>query len=90
MDAAILKAHERHTHLSSDEEAQILYEMRETSQIEWNSQAKAFRREGIEEGLQQGRMETNLENARNLKALGVSFDIIAQATGLALDVIEKL
>ena len=45
---------------------------------------------GREEGREEGRNETNLDNARNLKKLGVAIDIISQATGLSADVIESL
>ena len=48
------------------------------------------RKEGREEGREEGRNETNLDNARNFKKLGVAIDIIAQATGLSAEVIERL
>lgn len=46
--------------------------------------------EGHAEGRAEGRMEGKLEDARNLKQLGVSIDIIAQATGLSGEEIGKL
>lgn len=48
------------------------------------------RREGYEAGIAEGREEERLRNARNLKRLGVSDDIIAKATGLAPDEIAGL
>ena len=39
-------------------------------------------KEGHAKGLAEGRMEERLANARNLKKLGVSPDIITRATGL--------
>ena len=56
------------------------------------------RAEGIEEGLnkglakgkEEGAREANLNNARNLKKLGVAIEIISQATGLSKEEIEKL
>ena len=52
------------------------------------------RAEGLEEGLNKGKeegvREANLNNARNLKKLGVAIDIISQATGLSREEIEKL
>lgn len=52
------------------------------------------RAEGLEEGLNKGKeegvREANLNNARNLKKLGVAIDIISQATGLSKEEIEKL
>ena len=37
-----------------------------------------------------GREEAKLEDARRLKELGVGVDIISQATGLSVDIIESL
>lgn len=51
---------------------------------------KEGREEGREEGLKQGRDEAKLEDAKNLKELGVSVDVIAKATGLSIEVIEAL
>ena len=55
---------------------------------------KKGRAEGLEEGLNKGKeegaREANLNNARNLKKLGVAIDVISQATGLAEEEIEKL
>jgi predicted transposase/invertase (TIGR01784 family) len=48
------------------------------------------RRQGLEQGLEQGREQAKIEMAKNLKALGVSLDIISQSTGIGIDVIEKL
>lgn len=48
------------------------------------------RMEGRLEGRMEGRMEERLENARNFKKMGVSPDIIAQATGLSLEEINGL
>lgn len=47
-------------------------------------------KEGRQEGRMEGRMEERLENARNFKKMGVSPDIIAQATGLSLEEINGL
>ena len=52
------------------------------------------RTEGLEEGRLEGRLEgaeeKNRDNARSMKALGVSPDIINQVTGLSMEEIEKL
>ena len=48
------------------------------------------RAEGLEEGRAKGRAEGKLEDARNLKKLGVSVEIIAQATGLSIEDIRNL
>lgn len=46
--------------------------------------------EGMEKGIQEGEINERLKNARKLKSLGVSPEIIRQATGLSLEEIEKL
>ena len=56
------------------------------------------RRAGMQEGIAQGRNEgfadgsrqKALQNAGNLKQLGVSIDIITQATGLTKEEVESL
>jgi len=47
-------------------------------------------KEGRAEGLAEGAQMQNLENARKLKALGVSTEIIMKATNLTIEEIEKL
>lgn len=46
--------------------------------------------EGMKEGLAKGRAEEKRENARNFKKLGLSVELIAQATGLDIEEINKL
>ena len=46
--------------------------------------------EGLEEGRAEGRAEERLNNARSMKALGVSPDIISQVAGLSIEEIENL
>lgn len=48
------------------------------------------REEGRAEGREEGREEEKLDNARNLKVLGVSAEIIAKATGLPLEKVKEL
>ena len=63
-----------------------------------NTEREEGRAEGIEEGLnkgllkgrEEGQKEANLNNARNLKKLGVAVDIISQATGLSKEEVESL
>ena len=59
-----------------------------------NTEREEGRAEGLEEGLNKGReeglKEANLNNARNLKKLGVADDIISQATGLSKEEVEFL
>ena len=46
--------------------------------------------EGLEKGHAEGRHEERIRNAANLKKLGVSSDIIAEATGLSLEKIAEI
>ena len=48
------------------------------------------RQEGREEGRQEGRQEEKIENARTMKSLNISADIIHQVTGLSLEEIDRL
>ena len=41
-------------------------------------------------GDEEGKAESKLETAKNFKALGVATDIISKATGLPVEIIEKL
>ena len=45
---------------------------------------------GREEGRKEGRKEGNIENAKSMKSLNLSFDIIHQVTGLSFEEIERL
>ena len=47
-------------------------------------------REGREEGIKEGIKEGKLETAKKMKSLGVSTDIIVEATGLSLEEIAEL
>jgi len=48
------------------------------------------KKEGKEEGLAEGEKKKNLENAKKMKEMELSLDIITQVTGLPLEEIEKL
>lgn len=48
------------------------------------------REEGKAEGLEEGAKKANLNNARNLKKLGVAVNIISQATGLTSEEIDQI
>lgn len=48
------------------------------------------RQEGREEGRKEGRQEEKIENARTMKSLNISADIIHQVTGLPLEEIDRL
>ena len=46
------------------------------------------RKEGREEGRKEGIEVTNLENAKKMKSLGVSPEIIKQVTGFSIEELE--
>lgn len=48
------------------------------------------REKGRKEGRQEGRQEEKIENARTMKSLNISADIIHQVTGLPLEEIDRL
>ena len=59
-----------------------------------NSLRKQFKREGLEEGrrlgLEIGREENNLDNAKKMKEEKIDYEIISRVTGLSIEDIEKL
>ena len=46
--------------------------------------------QGKQEGISEGAYQKAIEDAQNLKRLGVSISIIAEATGLSKEEVEKL
>ena len=48
------------------------------------------RQEGLAEGRKEGRQEEKIENARTMKSLNISSEVIHQVTGLAIKDIEEL
>ena len=52
--------------------------------------AELAEKRGLERGREEGKEEAKTEDARKFKELGVSVEIISQATGLSIDVIESL
>ena len=67
--------------LSADEEVRAQYEMRQKARLDRLTQLA----ESYQDGLAKGKLEV----AQNLKAMGLSPDQIATATGLTLDEIES-
>ena len=82
MDNAINAANERQTYISQDEEARRTYWSRRMAEHDLIS--------GLNHARREGREERELEVAKNLKANGVSIDIIAQSTGLTAEEIVNL
>lgn len=84
------------------EEDQVAYDKALDSYLVEMAREATVRKEGIEEGIQkgiekgiekgrkEGAIEERIRNAKNLKALGVSAEIISQSTGLSKEEIERL
>ena len=73
-----------------DEDKRIIYEQEMYDEDRLNSELDTAKREGREEGRKEGVEEGVRKTAKNMKQLGVSVDIIAQSTGLPLEIIETL
>ena len=76
--------------LSADERTRMIAEDREKFRRDMASRVDGARREGHEEGREEGYQKANLENARKMKELGFSVENIRVITGLPEEVIEKL
>ena len=90
MDTAIQAANEQLTYITGDEESRRAYELRFTALCDETTNRNFYtekgRAEGLGQGLEQGRgegkREKAMEIAQNLKAAGISDEIILQTTGL--------
>ena len=81
-DPTMAKAHQCYVAFTQDDQARMAYESRIAFQRDQISREQAAE----EKGEQKGKLET----ASNLKALGISPQQIAKATGLSLTDIENL
>jgi predicted transposase/invertase (TIGR01784 family) len=98
MDVSIRKTEEKLAQVSSDKDALRAYQMRKMALSDWTSGVnfacgeglQQGRMEGLNEGLRKGRIESRQEVAVNLKAMGISVEQIARATGLSPDEIAEL
>lgn len=98
LDADIKEAAEIMAGFTRTERARYTYDRR----MDWIARVKGWvngaredgLKQGLEQGLEQGREQglraKALEDARNLKHLGVSLEIIAKATGLSHEEIEQV
>ena len=57
---------------------------------EMNTAIRMGREEGRAEGRAEGIKEAKLDDARNFKARGISDEIIAECTGLSIELIRSL
>lgn len=75
------------------EDKRIQYENDMYDERRRNGELAAAKEEGIEQGREQGRemeQKKNMETLRNMKELGVAVEIIAKATGLSIEEVERL
>lgn len=84
--------------LNNDEEFVLKIDARERAMREYNAQMAGAQeigmqqgmQKGLEEGMQKGERNKAIEVAKNLKAMGLSLEQIAKATGLSKEEIESL
>jgi predicted transposase/invertase (TIGR01784 family) len=105
-DEMISRAYEQFERCTQDEELRNLALAREKFQRDvanrmWSAEQDGLEKgmeeglekgmqKGMEEGMQKGMEIAKLEDARQLKSLGVSEEIIVKATGLSVEIVEKL
>ena len=84
------KARKEMTYLTGDEEIRRLAELREKWEMDWNSSMDYSKREGIKEGVTEGRKKERIENAKKMKEKDIPIETIVEITGLTKEEIEKL
>lgn len=82
----IEKARIEMNYLTGEEEVRRLAELREKWEMDYNSGIGHARREGIEKGIK----ENKLEVAKKMKEKKIDIDTIIEITGLSKEEIEKL
>ena len=90
----IKSAYETLQVISQDDEKRMEYEAREKAIRDYNQGMLEAEQRGEQRGRKEGRetgeYEKSIQIAKNLLELGLSADLIAQATGLSLSQIEQL
>ena len=84
------KARKEMTYLTGDEEIRRLAELREKWEMDWNSSMDYSKREGIREGVTEGRKKERIENAKKMKEKNIPIKTIVEITGLTKEEIEEL
>ncbi len=75
--------------ITNPSEREIL-RIRQDTRNDWITMMNSERKEGIEEGIQKGMKETQLEIAQKLKRDGFEPEFIAKCTSLTLSEIAQL
>ena len=77
-----------------NEDKRIIYEQEmydeRKRRSEMNTAIRMGREEGRAEGRVEGIKEAKLETATNMKARGISDDIVAECTGLSIELVRSL
>jgi predicted transposase/invertase (TIGR01784 family) len=76
--------------LSEDEQARQRAEYEEMMRRDYVSRINGARKEGLEAGIERGRAEGHIEDARRMKADGMDFALITKYTGLTAEEIMEL
>ena len=84
------KARKEMTYLTGDEEIRRLAELREKWEMDWNSSMDYSKKEGIKEGVTEGKKKERLENAKKMKEEKIPTETIMKITGLTKEEVEKL
>ena len=84
------KARKEMKYLTGDEEIRRLAELREKWEMDWNSSMDYSKKEGIKEGVTEGRKKERLENAKKMKEEKIPTETIMKITGLTKEEVEKL
>lgn len=85
-DKLISQAYEQFEYCTQDQSMRHMAQAREKFQWDMANSLYCAEQEGLEKGMEAAR----LEDARKLKSLGVSREIIIKATGLSSEAVEKL
>ncbi|NUK97639.1 Rpn family recombination-promoting nuclease/putative transposase [Phocaeicola sartorii] len=84
------EARRKLVYYNMDKAEQLAYDEHVNALMIQNDVLSTAAMEGREEGRQEGRQEEKIENARTMKSLNISADIIHQVTGLPLEEIDRL
>ena len=84
------EARQKLIYYNMDRAEQLAYDEHINAVMIQNDVLSTAADEGREEGRQEGRQEEKIENARTMKSLNISSEVIHQVTGLPLKDIEEL
>ena len=93
-DTIFEKAMKKYNYFTDNEDLLNEYDKREAYLVYQHSLMRDFKEEGLEEGIEKGKLEGIKENsyaiAKTLKQMNMDNASISKATGLTIEEIEKL